>query len=158
MKLNTVLIAVRDMDKSLKFYHDIFDQEVTLDLGWNKGLSGGFALQLNFDQLVGFDESSMKWKTNNMELYFEVNDFDAFMDKLSHFDIEYVHKAKKYAWLQRVVRIYDPDFHMIEIGESMGGIMLRLQKEGKSVDEIVSLTQHPKETVIELLKTAQEEN
>lgn len=152
MKLCTTLLAVRDMDKSLKFYHDIFDQEVTLDLGWNKVLSGGFTLQLNFDKLVGFDSSTMKWKTNNMELYFEVNDLDAFIDKLSRFDIEYVHGAKTYPWLQRVVRIYDPDFHMIEIGESMGGIMLRLKNEGKSVDKIAKLTQHPKDTVIELLK------
>ena len=25
-----------------------------------------------------------------------------------------------HAWQQRVVRLYDPDWHMIEVGESMG--------------------------------------
>jgi catechol 2,3-dioxygenase-like lactoylglutathione lyase family enzyme len=36
MKFTTTLLAVRDMDKSLKFYKELFDQEVACDLGWNK--------------------------------------------------------------------------------------------------------------------------
>ena len=35
------------------------------------------------------------------------------------FPIEYVNEDMKHDWGQRVVRIYDPDKHMIEIGEPM---------------------------------------
>ena len=39
------VLAVRDMEVSKQFYHDLFDQEVVLDLGRNVTLSGGFSLQ-----------------------------------------------------------------------------------------------------------------
>ncbi len=58
-----------------------------------------------------------------MELYFEVDDFDEFIRKLeSNSEIEYVPPPKKHDWQQRVVRTYDPDHHIIEIGESMAVI------------------------------------
>lgn len=34
-------------------------------------------------------------------------------------DIEYVNPLMTHSWGQRVIRIYDPDHHVIEIGESM---------------------------------------
>ena len=33
--------------------------------------------------------------------------------------IEYVHPVKEHGWGQRVVRFYDPDKHIIEVGENM---------------------------------------
>ena len=35
MKLKNVLIAVTDIEKSKKFYHDLFELEVLLDSGEN---------------------------------------------------------------------------------------------------------------------------
>ena len=56
-----------------------------------------------------------------MELYFEVDDFDAFTGKLRrHLDVETGASADDACVEQRVVRLYDPDWHMIEVGESMG--------------------------------------
>ena len=48
---------------------------------------------------------------------------------------------------QRVVRIYDPDFHMIEIGESMEVIARRYLSQGLSVEEVSEIIQHPVEFV-----------
>ena len=58
---------------------------------------------------------------HDAELYFEENDLDAFQEKLdqSSFEIEYVSRLMTHSWGQRVIRIYDPDYHVIEIGESM---------------------------------------
>ena len=83
-----------------------------------------------------------------MELYFEVDDFDAFTEKLRrHLDVELVHPPMTYAWQQRVVRLYDPDWHMIEVGESMERIALRLLDEGHSVEETAQLIHHPTDFV-----------
>ena len=152
MKLQTTLLAVSDLEKSIEFYHNIFDQEVVLDLGWCKTLSGGFTIQLNFDIIACIDKDSIIKKSHNMELYFEVDDFDAFIDKLSHYDIEYVHPPKKYDWQQRVVRIYDPDYHIIEIGESMGSIVKRYKKDGYTAEETAKIVQHPIEFVSQFYK------
>ena len=44
MRYCNPLIAVRDMERSLRFYRELFDLEVTLDLGWCKALRGGLTL------------------------------------------------------------------------------------------------------------------
>ena len=147
------LLAVRDMDISKKFYHDLFDQEVVVDLGRNVTFSGGFAVQQDFDELADIPKSTILHQSNNMELYFEVDDFDAFMDKLHGFlDVELVHPPKMHEWQQRVVRLYDPDWHMIEVGESMAVVAQRLLKEGFTVEQTVQKTQLPVEFVVQCRK------
>jgi len=50
IKFRMPLLAVRDVEISKKFYHDLFDQEVVLDLGGNVTFSGGFSVQQDFDR------------------------------------------------------------------------------------------------------------
>lgn len=53
IKYCATLLAVKDMERSLRFYKDIFDQEVVVDLG-KKILSCGLTLQEDFDELKTF--------------------------------------------------------------------------------------------------------
>jgi catechol 2,3-dioxygenase-like lactoylglutathione lyase family enzyme len=148
MKFKLALLAVKNVNVSKQFYQEIFNQKVVLDLGRNVTFSGGFAIQEDFAWLTDLPVSSVVEKSNNMELYFEVDDFDAFIQKLeSYKNIEYVHEPKKYEWQQRVVRIYDPDYHIIEIGESMGVIAKRYLNEGYSIEQTSQIIQHPIEFV-----------
>ena len=83
-----------------------------------------------------------------MELYFEVDDFDEFIEKLKKYsNIKYVHEAKTHDWKQRVIRIYDPDYHIIEIGEAMDVIAKRYLKNGYSIEDTAKEIQHPVELV-----------
>ncbi len=83
-----------------------------------------------------------------MELYFEEEEFDLFIARLKTMpDIRYVHDVVEHPWGQRVVRIYDPNFHMIEIGESMEVVIRRCLVKGMSVEETAAKTQHPRELV-----------
>ena len=148
MQFKLALLAVKSVDVSLRFYEELFDQKVVLDLGQNKTLSGGFAIQEGFAWLTNLPADSVIEKSHNMELYFEVDDFDKFVEKLKDFQgIEYVHPPKKHDWQQRVVRIYDPDHHIIEIGESMAVIAKRYLGEGFTVEETAKIIQHPIEFV-----------
>ena len=47
---------------------------------------------------------------------FEEEDLDAFCEHLKQFDIFYVHPLFEHRWGQRVVRFYDPDGNLIEVG------------------------------------------
>lgn len=148
VKFRLPLLAVRDVEASKKFYQDLFGQDVVLDLGRNVTFSGGFAIQEDFAWLTNVSPDSVITKSNNMELYFEVEDFDAFLASLAkHPEIEFVHPPKKHDWQQRVVRIYDPDCHMIEVGESMEHIAKRYLAEGLSVEQVAEIIQHPIEFV-----------
>ena len=143
MKFQCALLAVKDVEASKRFYCDLFNQKVILDLGKNITFDGGFAIQEDFARLLGLPEDSVVKESNNMELYFEVNDFNDCLEKLSNFDVRYVHPPKKHEWQQRVVRIYDPDGHIIEIGESMTVIARRYLAEGHSAEETAEIIQHP---------------
>lgn len=144
MKYCNVLIAVKDMEKSLRFYKELFEQEVTLDLGANKTLTGGLTLQEHFDELAGFSPETMKYRSNTMELYFETEDFEGFMELLSaHPEVERLHEAKMFPWLQRGIRIFDPDGHLIEVSESMYAVACRQFEAGKDIAETAGLVQHP---------------
>lgn len=45
MKLEAVVLAVKDLEVSKKFYISLFDQKVVLDHGLNIYFDGGFSLQ-----------------------------------------------------------------------------------------------------------------
>lgn len=148
MKYGNTLIAVRDMERSLQFYKDLFQQEVILDLGWCKQLTCGLSLQEHFDKIAGFPEETMKYRSNTMELYFETENFDEFISRLNEYpDVEFLHEPKTFPWLQRGVRIFDPSGHLIEISESMYSVACRQFEQGKSVEETAKLTEHPLEMV-----------
>lgn len=148
MKFVTTLIAVKSIARSRRFYEDLFGLKVSLDLGRNVTFENGFTLQQDFAWIAGLDEEDVIDRPNNMELYFEVDDFEAFIGKLQqHHEVEYVHPPKRHDWLQRVVRIYDPDGHIVEIGESMQVIARRCIADGYSVEETAHMIQHPVEQV-----------
>lgn len=150
MEFKLALLAVKSVAVSKQFYAEVFEQEVVLDLGRNVTFSGGFAIQEDFDWLTGVPAESIVKKSHNMELYFEVEDFDAFLDHLAKFKtIEYVHPPKKHEWQQRVVRIYDPDQHIIEIGESMGVIVRRYLEAGLSPEETAVKIHSPLDFVLQ---------
>jgi len=148
MKFSTTLLAVRDMDRSLQFYRELFGQDIVCDLGWNKTLTCGLTLQLHFDILAEFPAESMTFKSHNMELYFETEDMDAFMTLLdAHPEVERLDTMRTYPWHQRGIRIYDPDGHLIEVSESMESVAFREFSLGHDVKEAAQIIQHPVELV-----------
>ena len=80
--------------------------------------------------------SDISFGGNNFELYFEEDDFDKFTDKLKEYDIEYVHPIMEHSWGQRVVRFYDPDKHIIEVGENMKVVCKRFLDSGMTPEQV----------------------
>lgn len=148
MKFVCPLIAVSDLKASRAFYETVLSQKVTLDLGWNLSFeNNAFALQEHYDLLASITVTTGS-KSNDHELYFEEKDFDGFTKHLESFpNIEYAHRAKEYEWGQRVVRFYDPDRHIIEVGESMESVFKRFHSAGMSAEEVAKRTAHPLEYV-----------
>ncbi len=143
MKFVSPLIVVRDMEASKAFYQTVLGQKVTLDLGGNVALEG-VALQVDYPGLVGVGDFPIAHKPNDHELYFEEENFDAFLAHLAQCaDIDYLHPAKEYPWGQRVVRFYDPDGHIIEVGESMESVFRRFHRAGMSAEQVAERTMHP---------------
>lgn len=135
LKYTSTLIAVADMEKSKQFYHDVLGLEVVTDFGDNATLDGEIALQ-TIDTWKTFIRTDNVVLPNNAgELYFEEEDMDTFCDHLKKFDICYVHPLFEHRWGQRVVRFYDPDKHIIEVGEKLDAVILRFMENGLSAEE-----------------------
>ena len=117
MILKNVLIVVSDMELAIKFYNDLFGLEVILDNGGNVIMTGGLVLQ-NASIWEDFIETLVVHRNNASELYFEESDIETFARKLdeSPYDIEYVNRLMTHSWGQKVIRFYDPDGNLIEVG------------------------------------------
>lgn len=131
----TTLLVVTDMDKTVAFYKNVLGLEVVLDFGANKTLTGGLALQTLETYRAFIDTDHISFGGNDSELYFEEDDFDTFAEKLRACDVQYVHPVKEHPWGQRVVRFYDPDRHIIEVGENMKAVCRRFIDSGMTPEQ-----------------------
>ena len=117
MKLKNVLIVVKDIEKSRKFYHDLFGIDLVLDNDGNMILTEGLVLQ---DEKIwkSFLDRDIIPKSNSCELYFEEQDIKSFVEKLERLypSIEYVNRLMTHSWGQQVIRFYDLDDNLIEVG------------------------------------------
>ncbi len=136
MKLKKPLLVVSDIDKSVEFYKDVLGLRVIMDFGASKTLTGGLVLQSleTWQNFINTDDIS--FGGNNSEIYFEEDDFDRFAEQLKNCVIEYVHPVKEHSWGQRVVRFYDPDRHIIEIGENMKAVCKRFLDSGMTPEQV----------------------
>jgi len=142
MKLKNMLIVVKDIERSKAFYRGLFGLEVLADYEGNVVLTEGLVLQ-DADVWEAFIHKNIEHYSNSSELYFEENDMDWFMERLSRCTehVEYVTPFSQHEWGQRVVRFYDPDGHLIEVGESMDFVARRFLLQGMSVEETARKTQ-----------------
>ena len=137
MKYNCAVISVADINAARKFYEDLFGLEVFQDYGINIAFTCGLALQQDFDWLVHLPKENVLIKSNNMELCFEEQDFDGFLNKLKKYpNIECLGEVIEHSWGQRVIRFYDLDGHIIEVGEDMKMVIKRFLASGMTMEEV----------------------
>ena len=122
MRLKNILIVVKDIEKSKKFYHDILGFNTLLENDGNMILTEGLVLQEEkvWKEYLGKEVLN---KNNACELYFEEKDIEAFVEKLEKLypSIEYVNKLTENSFGRKIVRFYDLDGNLIEVGEAIYG-------------------------------------
>lgn len=116
MRLKNVLIVVSNLEKSKKFYRELFGLRVILEQEGNVILTEGLVLQeakLWKEHL----QKEVVGRNHAMELYFEENNLDVFEQKIKDYpeEIIYVTPVTEYNRGQKVMRIYDPDGNLIEV-------------------------------------------
>lgn len=120
MKLKNVLIVVKDIERSRRFYRDLFGLEMLLDNDGNMILTDGLVLQEEkyWTEFLG---RKIIPENNAAELYFEESDIEGFVEKLEcrYPEVRYVNRLMTHSWGQKVIRFYDPDGNLIEVGTPM---------------------------------------
>lgn len=136
MKIKNPMLIVTDIDKSVEFYKKVLGLRVIMDFGENKTLTGGLALQSLESWQEFIETDDVVFGGNSSEVYFEEENFDIFTDKLKKCAVEYVHPVKEHSWGQRVVRFYDPDKHIIEVGENIKTVCKRFLDNGMTPEQV----------------------
>ena len=116
MKLKNVLIVVKDIERARQFYHDLFGLEMILDNNGNMIMTEGLVLQEEkyWKEFLG---KEIIPENNSCE----ESDIEGFVEKLEKYypDVKYVNRLMTHSWGQKVIRFYDPDGNLIEVGTPM---------------------------------------
>jgi len=122
MKLKHIdtIVLVNNIEVSKKFYLETLGLEILHD--WNvmivfKNRFSIFQAKdlLPTENTTNFIEPGLQGR-NNTIIYFECAELEVFFNNLKNAGIEIVHGIVSLPH-QRIFRVYDPDRHIIEIGE-----------------------------------------
>lgn len=154
MKFAGTLLAVRDIGRSRKLYEGLLGCKIAMDLGVYVAYTNGIALQAEETWLsfIERDAEDIVYGANDAEIYFDEHEIESFFIRMRVFDVELIHELKEHSWGQRVVRFYDPDGHIIEVGEHMGDVARRFLGEGMTREEAAKRMEIPEEMMDAFLK------
>ncbi len=152
---HSVCLFVRDIKVSKKFYTKMLGMRVEMDFGKNVILNGGVTLweidphhiipeRLGLDAVRGGQE-------HRFEFYFETENIEAIHWNMSASGVKCLHPVHEEPWGQRTIRFFDPDGHLIEIGESLVTFVKRLHDGGMSPEIVAEKTHVPLAKVHEIL-------
>ncbi len=160
LKFVTSLIVVADIARSRQFYESLLGQEVKFDFGENVTFKGDFSIHLepHYQGLIGDPaDFPISFRANNAELYFETEEIETIAAKLEDANLTWVHTMRPQPWGQRVMRVYDPDGHIIEIGETMEAVVWRFHQQGLSVEDVAAKSSMPAAFVEQVIRQHEED-
>jgi len=156
MNLNKCMpvLFVKDAGISRKFYTELLKFTVIMDNGGaNLTFKEGFAVwQIWLDNIIpkklGAENITNKESTSRFELCFETDDLDNIYTTLKENGVKFLHEINTELWGQRTIRFYDPDGHLIEVGEEMSIFLKRIyEEEGKDLEATAKRTFMPIEAL-----------
>jgi catechol 2,3-dioxygenase-like lactoylglutathione lyase family enzyme len=150
LKIVSPLVVVEEIGCSRHFYEQLLGQKVKFDFGPNVTFQGDFAIHLrsHFQSLLGDGTRyPVTKKAHWGELYFETDELEPIYQRLDQAQVEFIHPICEQPWGQRVMRLYDPDGHIVEIGETMEAVVWRFHGQGFSIDRIMEESAMPREFV-----------
>ena len=151
------VIFVRDIEISKNFYSNVLKQEISLDFGTNVIYKSGFAIwQLRDNHVISRNLGEPKINdttVNRFELCFETNDIESVYSDLLRHNISIFHTITEEIWGQKTVRFFDPDNHLIEVGETLEKFVLRFYNKGMSILDVSERTFVPIPEIERIINT-----
>ncbi|MCX6272284.1 MAG: VOC family protein, partial [Bacteroidetes bacterium] len=123
LKNCSTALFVKDIRISKDFYCKLLGLPVGLDFGKNVIFKSGFAIwEIQNNHIIptalGLEKINNA-SYNRFELYFETENLPEIFLVLKGKNVRFLHEVHEESWGQQTIRFFDPDNHLIEIGESM---------------------------------------
>lgn len=158
MKLHSTVIFVKDIEKTKKFYTQYLGFEIEHNFGKNVLLTSGLSIWEILPEHIINKELLTTKEANRFELYFETDDIEAIFNDLEKAGVHFLHKIHEEAWGQRTFRFFDPDKHLIEIGEALEVFVRNMNQQGLTETQISKKSGIPTETICNLLDKSRHSN
>jgi len=129
------VLFVRDAKRARDFYAEVLGLTVVSDFGgMNFIFQEGFALwQIDeanlIPQKLGADNIYNSQAVSRFELSFETENIDEVYGVLKANGVKFLHEINTELWGQRNLRFYDPDGHLLEVGEAIHVFTQRIYEE-----------------------------
>lgn len=136
MKLNAFVLFVSDINQSKKFYTHVIGLDIIYDFGNNITLSQNIALWKAPEQHPIQQKLDTKADVNKVELYFEEDNIEDCYQKLISAEVEIFQHLHEEPWGQRTFRFFDPDHHLIEVGEPLNVFVANMLNKGMNHQQI----------------------
>jgi catechol 2,3-dioxygenase-like lactoylglutathione lyase family enzyme len=144
-------ILCRDLAISRRFYEELLGQQVERDEGPSIPFKGGFALwQVDHAFQTIYEHASGNTQhpgRPTYELHFETADAQAASIRFSKAGVELVHPLREMPWGKRILRVRDPDGHVVAVGEPMAAVVAQLLNQGMSAEAVAQRAALPIEIV-----------
>jgi len=147
LKNCSTALFVKDIGISKDFYCNILGLNIELDFGKNVILKSGLTIwEIQGDHIIpstlGLEKIS-NLSYNRFELYFETENLPDIFEGLKEKNVRFLHEIYEEPWGQQTIRLFDPDNHLIEIGESMRQFVFRLYNQGLTTEQVSERTSIP---------------
>lgn len=115
------LVFVTNLGASVEFYRDLLRCEPVERHQYFVLFDNGFALHDGAELLRSIypsrsHQTAISWGRDNLALYFESDDLDEDHRRVAS-RYQLIHPLRTEPWGGRIFRLYDPDQHVVEIGE-----------------------------------------
>ncbi|MFA8300693.1 MAG: VOC family protein [Hyphomicrobiales bacterium] len=152
MNYYSSVIFVRDIELSRRFYTELLGCKVEYDMNPYITFNNGLAIwQLPTDHVI-YKNTRDNNNSVRMELYFETADIEDKYKMLQKSNIRFLHELELEPWGQYTMRFFDPDGHLIEVGEPIDVYIQRMHNEGQSCEDISRQTGMEVEGIKNILK------
>lgn len=155
-------LFVKDAQVARDFYEILLGLKVKMVLGGtNIIFEGGLTIwQIADDNIIlqklGAENVFNRHLTSRFEIYFETEHLDDVYKTLKEANVRFLHEIHTEQWGQRGLRFYDPDGHLIEVGEAMHVFIHRIyQEENHDPEATAQRTFTPIEIVKEIISNNQ---
>lgn len=155
LKNCSTALFIKDIEISKDFYTDVLGLSIDLDFGKNVIFTNGFAIwQIQDNHIIPTTLGLAKindLSINRFELYFETENISQIYETLKSKNVKFLHGIHEEPWGQQTIRFFDPDNHLIEIGESMSQFVCRFYNQGLTIEQVHERTHVPIEEIKRLI-------
>jgi catechol 2,3-dioxygenase-like lactoylglutathione lyase family enzyme len=142
LKNSSTAIFVKKIEVSKAFYEDLLGLEIEFNFGKNIIFKGGIAIwEINPNHIIPSRlGENINVNSNRFELYFETDNLEEVFKPLKAAKINFLHEIHEESWGQQTIRFFDPDNHLIEIGESLRCFISRMLDSGMTKEQVSAKT------------------